>query len=412
MQLSTHRLWIVSIVLAAACQSSGKSEIVTSTKARARQDPSKTSPASTHVQPTHEIETMVPSASPMVMETSTPESIDACSTPSEYDLSALEIAFVADWDGDDEIYLVKADGNDLRQLTANEAIDVGPEWSPDGNRIAYAAGGPDNLKLYVIHPDGSGRRLLASNWPVDGVSLSWSSQGDKIAVASENDILSVSVEDDMVTNLTADVPFSAFFPTWSPNGDKLVFLGTIARLSYAMFIVNYDGTGYKMLNSELGEVWRPTWHPNKNKLLFTSRFEGSGEDIYLVDPEGTQLQALTDTGINKNDPTWSPNGEMIAYVSYIWGVSEAFDAPVLASLHVMNADGTNDTVIVQGPKGEEFIIVSFSWAPDNRHLAYIVKYEAKEEAQEDLYVLDICDRETVMIVEDVESYTPAWNPVP
>jgi dipeptidyl aminopeptidase/acylaminoacyl peptidase len=67
-----------------------------------------------------------------------------------------EIAFESDKDGDGEIYVMKADGTDVRQLTNNTIHDEGPAWAPDGTRIAYTSG-PDNLNgdVWVMNADGS-----------------------------------------------------------------------------------------------------------------------------------------------------------------------------------------------------------------------------------------------------------------
>ena len=40
------------------------------------------------------------------------------------------IAFTSDRDGDWEIYTMRADGTDVRQLTVNAAWDWDPSWSP------------------------------------------------------------------------------------------------------------------------------------------------------------------------------------------------------------------------------------------------------------------------------------------
>ena len=49
------------------------------------------------------------------------------------------IAFASDRAGSLDIWVMKADGTEPRQLTTNPAIDVGPSWAPDGQRIAFVS---------------------------------------------------------------------------------------------------------------------------------------------------------------------------------------------------------------------------------------------------------------------------------
>src|SRR3954454_12328942 len=48
------------------------------------------------------------------------------------------IVFTSGRDGDDEVFVMDADGSHVRQLTFNQAGDGTPAWSPDGRRIAFA----------------------------------------------------------------------------------------------------------------------------------------------------------------------------------------------------------------------------------------------------------------------------------
>jgi Tol biopolymer transport system component len=70
-------------------------------------------------------------------------------------------------DGDNEVYVMDADGSDPVNIT-NEPMkyDGWPVWSPDGTRVAYAGGGPDrgNRYIFLVNPDGSGRVQLTFPW--------------------------------------------------------------------------------------------------------------------------------------------------------------------------------------------------------------------------------------------------------
>jgi Tol biopolymer transport system component len=71
------------------------------------------------------------------------------------------IAFESDHDGDMEIYVMNADGTDVRRLTDNGIHDEGPIWSPDGERITFTSGPEDlNGDIWVMDADGSDRMQL------------------------------------------------------------------------------------------------------------------------------------------------------------------------------------------------------------------------------------------------------------
>jgi len=69
-----------------------------------------------------------------------------------------------------DLYTIDPDGSGLRKLTGSERRTYGYEWSPDGDRIAFVAGDPDNwykpAEIRVADPaDGEGE---AEHWSVTG----------------------------------------------------------------------------------------------------------------------------------------------------------------------------------------------------------------------------------------------------
>lgn len=67
------------------------------------------------------------------------------------------ILFVSDRDGDPDIYVMDADGGNVRQLTDAPGYDGGPFFSPDGRFIAYRTDRleKDMLQIHVMRADGS-----------------------------------------------------------------------------------------------------------------------------------------------------------------------------------------------------------------------------------------------------------------
>ena len=54
-------------------------------------------------------------------------------------------------------------------------------WSPDGRLIAYI---DQRLSVWLVRPDGTGRRMLLPSWRLRGFGLSWSPDGKNIVIVS------------------------------------------------------------------------------------------------------------------------------------------------------------------------------------------------------------------------------------
>ena len=82
------------------------------------------------------------------------------------------IAFGSDRDGNSEIYVMDADGKNMRRLTNNRVDDGSPSWSPDGKRIVFSSqrdghvhpilGWPTS-EIYVMDVDGGNPQNLTNN---------------------------------------------------------------------------------------------------------------------------------------------------------------------------------------------------------------------------------------------------------
>ena len=81
-----------------------------------------------------------------------------------------QIVFSSNRDGNWEIYVMDADGKNLRRLTKNPHDEWEPSWSPDGKRIAFASEGVGNFDIYVMNADGARQvRRLTKNRSGDAI---------------------------------------------------------------------------------------------------------------------------------------------------------------------------------------------------------------------------------------------------
>jgi len=89
-----------------------------------------------------------------------------------------------------EIYVMNADGSNIRQVTNNGAANFGPYFFPDGKRIIYCSNQDDpkgrNFDLYMINVDGTGNERITYNETFDGFPMFSLHDGGKKFVFCSN----------------------------------------------------------------------------------------------------------------------------------------------------------------------------------------------------------------------------------
>jgi Tol biopolymer transport system component len=95
-----------------------------------------------------------------------------------------KIAFVSNRTGDDEIYVMDANGRRIVRLTTNPGRDADPAWSPDGRNIAFDSDREGALSIFVMDARGANVTRLTESSGADA-SPSWSPDGTRIAFQRE-----------------------------------------------------------------------------------------------------------------------------------------------------------------------------------------------------------------------------------
>ncbi|HET6184684.1 MAG TPA: Tol-Pal system beta propeller repeat protein TolB [Acetobacteraceae bacterium] len=87
-----------------------------------------------------------------------------------YSPDGSQIVFASDRGGDQQLYVMGASGGGAKRISFGSGRYGTPVWSPRGDLIAFTryGGAEGGFNIGVMHPDGSGERLLAQGWDVEG----------------------------------------------------------------------------------------------------------------------------------------------------------------------------------------------------------------------------------------------------
>ena len=86
------------------------------------------------------------------------------------------ILFTSSKSGNADIWSIKPDDSEVRQLTVDAADDVEPCWSPDGKKIVFASNRSGNFDLRVLYLE-TGEYKQLTNHPANDGGPEWSPDG-------------------------------------------------------------------------------------------------------------------------------------------------------------------------------------------------------------------------------------------
>ena len=302
-------------------------------------------------------------------------------------------SFISDRSGDDEVHLV-FDNGDIKQLTKNKAKVFTPQWSPDGNFIAFDTNvrGEENFDVFLIDltdpqkpkqtnltgpPDGPGLKLSGPQWAPAGESrIIVYAAGLPNANGWDIGLLTLDAKgkvDELIniTNADGEAAGQDLEATWSPDGTKIVFESErkkiLERAQFDIFIADVEkrSIGKNQLNLSDHEAAdrRARWSPDSKSVVFESKRDGNWE-IYTVGIDGENLTRITENDKTDRNAEWSTGG--LVFESNRDGNYEIYRS---------GPDGNNQVNLSNDPKGDHKPI----WSPKGRRILFESKRDGKRE---------------------------------
>ncbi len=273
-----------------------------------------------------------------------------------------KIAFVANLDGQWDLFLMKAEGGHPLRLTDTPIDEEAPSLSPDGTKLVYAT---SDGQLWIMEP--ATRRA-------EGLPL----------------------------------PTGHYYhPRWTPDGKAIVFAAyefSPGREDADLWIFDFDTKNHRPLLVQTGVQDYPSLSHRGDRLLYTSSVTtslfGFGSELLQqlwvsVFPEGRVKQLLL-TNSRDTQPRWSPDGRLIAFSSDMKGTPHIW---------TVSADGGKLRRITSGVGADS----SPAWSPDGKEIVFVSTRSGRME----LWVVGVEQRNPRKLnpfgARPIEAKDPDWR---
>ena len=369
------------------------------------------------------------------------------------------LAFSGQYDGNEDVYVIPAEGGEPRRLTWHPGNDDVVGWTPDGKKVLFISTRDvyaDITRLYTVPAEGGVPealpmwRAFEGSYSPDGKSvayvpnLKWQEAWKRYKGGQTTPIYIVRLGDLQLQKVPRENSNDSS-PVWV--GNTVYFLsdrnGPVSIFSYEVSskqvkqVLENKGLDVKSISAgpdalvyeQFGGVYvldtksgkaervdihvagdlpatRPHWEKAADKISNAgisptgarAVFEARGEIVTVPAEKGDIRDLTRTTTAVERDPAWSPDGKWIAYFS---------DESGEYALHLRDQSGLGGTKKISLGNPPSFFY-SPSWSPDSKKISYFDK-------RLNVWYVDI-DKGTPVKVDTDEfedpSYQldPAWSP--
>lgn len=223
-------------------------------------------------------------------------------------------------ESDAEIYdtfrLIMADADGARSTMLLESKDpiLSPDWSPDGNKVAYVSFETSRPAVFVQNL-ATGERRQVTNFKGLNGAPSWSPDGDKLALVLSKDgnpeIYTLDLSSGQFTRLTQHFAIDTE-PSWTPDGEGIIFTSNRGGKPQIYQVTLANGR-VERLTFDGDYNARGQISPDGRTMVMVHQRDGVFH-IAAQDLKTGTLRILTETYLDES-PSIAPNGAMLMYAT-------------------------------------------------------------------------------------------------
>ncbi len=301
-----------------------------------------------------------------------------------------------------EVYMMNADGSEVRNLTSNKAADNHPRWSPDGKTLLFLSTRENGSQAWLIHPDDGGTPApeQLTNFSMGVSDAEWLADGKHIVFSA-----------DVFPDCGADDACNAFNDSTMTHGplqahvaDKLLYRHwTEWKDGKQTHTIVYDLDSKQYTDLTPGNFDAPAWElggigftpsPDGKEICYVSNHDpveaaSTNKDLWTVPANGGSATNITvDNKAFDGNPQYSPDGK---YIAYILQTIPAYESDLL---RIGLYDRATGTKTILSEKFDNWVN-DIKWSPDSKY----IYFTAQVLGRVPLYKLELKSKKITKILD-------------
>ncbi|MEN6588879.1 MAG: S9 family peptidase [Proteiniphilum sp.] len=303
-----------------------------------------------------------------------------------------------------ELFIMKSDGSEKKQLTVTNTQESNPQWIEGGKKIAFLSNETGTSQIWTINPDGGGLTQVSHvEEGIDG--FAYAPAGTKVLFVRP--VKTTVTAGDRYPDLpeaSGRVVDDLMYKHWDHWVENVPhpFVADINGNTLTNIKDLLEGEPYESPMAPFGGMEQLAWSPDSKIIAYTSRKKTGKEytlstnsDIYFYDLESGRTRNMTEgmPGYDVN-PQFSPDGTRLAWQS-------------------MERDGyesdKNRLFVLDLTTGEKSYVTedfdyntdAFTWGSDNKTIYMVAPVEGTTQ----IYAADITTRQITPVTRGPCNYT-------
>lgn len=218
---------------------------------------------------------------------------------------------------DGQIWIIEREGQNNHQVTDLTTTVSSIRWLPDNQHLIFTTRRKGNLRVMMTDIEGKMMRPVSAGPGLD-LAPEVSPDGKRIAYVhthredlNHSDVMLADLQSGRVRRLTHYPGYRHFAPCWSPDGRWLAYLSERSGYHH-IYLMDTQTWKEQQLTNDGHDYGSLAWSPDSTRFLCTRNVQGA-LDLCLVSAPAGEVESLRSTeGVHTN-PQWHPKGEHVFF---------------------------------------------------------------------------------------------------